>query len=141
MEKCYLELRSVVKYKTARTTLPTRKVADGANTTYMLVNTDGKVDYKSDSYKEVLTQTAEGQILYNINSADVRSNQLDSKSIKDFQAALAAIKANDRMNIVSTDVVAYASPDGEEEKNAELSVNRSKSAEEAFNKVTGKAGL
>lgn len=138
MEKCYLELRGTVKYKTASTNLPSKKVADGANTTYMLVCRKGVVDYKTDNYQDVITQKAEGQILYNINSAEVRDNQLSSKSIKDFQAAIDAIKSNDRMNIVSTDVVAYASPDGEEDKNAELSDNRSKSAEKAFGTVTKK---
>ena len=138
MEKCYLELRGTVKYKTAATNLPSKKVADGANTTYMLVCQNGRVDYKADNYQDVVKQTAEGQILYNINSAEVRNNQLSSKSIKDFQAAIDAIKANERMNIVSTDVVAYASPDGEEDKNATLSTNRSKSAEKAFGSVTKK---
>ena len=138
MEKSYLELRGTVKYKTASTDLPTKKVADGANTTYMLVCQNGRVDYKADNYQDVINQTAEGQILYNINSAEVRNNQLSSKSIKDFQAAIDAIKANERMNIVSTDVVAYASPDGEEDKNAKLSDNRSKSAEKAFGSVTKK---
>ena len=138
MEKCYLELRGTVKYKTAATNLPSKKVADGANTTYMLVCQNGRVDYKADNYQDVVKQTAEGQILYNINSAEVRNSQLSSKSIKDFQAAIDAIKANERMNIVSTDVVAYASPDGEEDKNATLSTNRSKSAEKAFGSVTKK---
>lgn len=141
MEKCYLELRGTVKYKTASTNLPSKKVADGANTTYMLVCRKGVVDYKTDNYQDVITQKAEGQILYNINSAEVRDNQLSSKSIKDFQAAIDAIKSNDRMNIVSTDVVAYASPDGEEDKNAELSDNRSKSAEKAFGTVTKKQAI
>ena len=141
MEKCYLELRGTVKYKTASTNLPSKKVADGANTTYMLVCRKGVVDYKTDNYQDVIAQKAEGQILYNINSAEVRNNQLSSKSIKDFQAAIDAIKSNDRMNIVSTDVVAYASPDGEEDKNAELSDNRSKSAEKAFGTVTKKQAI
>lgn len=138
MEKSYLELRGTVKYKTKATDLPSMKVADGANTTYMLVCKKGKVDYKADNYQEVINQTAEGQILYNINSAEVRNSQLSSKSIKDFQAAIDAIKANERMNIVSTDVVAYASPDGEEDKNATLSDNRSKTAQKAFGTVTKK---
>ena len=138
MEKSYLELRSAVKYKTKTVSLPSRKVADGAITTYMLVDRRGKIDYKSDGYQEVIKQTAEGQILYNINSAEVRNSQLNSRSIKDFQAAIDAIKANDRMNIISTDVVAYASPDGEEDKNARLSDNRSKTAQKAFGTVTKK---
>lgn len=138
MENSYLELRGTVKYKNKATDLPTKKVADGANTTYMLVCKNGKLDYKADNYQEVINQTAEGQILYNINSSEVRNSQLKSKSIKDFQAAIDAIKANERMNIVSTDVVAYASPDGKEDKNAALSDNRSKTAEKAFGKVTKK---
>ena len=138
MEKSHLELRAVVKHKSKSTDVPSKKVADGANTTYMLVCTKGKLDYKADNYKEIINQTAEGQILYQINSANVRNSQLKSQSIKDFQAALEQIKANERMNIVSTDVVAYASPDGKEKDNIKLSDNRSKSAEKAFGKVTKK---
>ena len=136
MEKCYLELRGVVRYKAKSTDLPTKKVADGANTTYMLVCQKGKLDLKDDNYQEIIKQTAEGQILYQINSSTVRNKELKSQSIKDFQAALEEIKANERKNLVSTDVVAYASPDGKEDQNAKLSDNRSKSAEKAFGKVT-----
>ncbi|HJJ82311.1 MAG TPA: hypothetical protein O0X91_01365, partial [Methanocorpusculum sp.] len=88
MEKSHLELRGVVKYKAKSIDLPVKKVADGANTTYMLVCKDGKVDYKADGYQEIIKQTAEGQILYQINSSYVRNNQLKSQSIKDFQAAI-----------------------------------------------------
>ena len=138
MEKCFLELRGTVLYKANSTDLPTKRVAEGANTTYMLVCKDGKVDYKADGYQEIIKQTAEGQILYQINSANVRNSQLKSDSVNDFLAALEEIKANERKNIVSTDVVAYASPDGKEDKNEALSQNRSKTAQKAFNKVTKK---
>ena len=138
MEKSYLELRGVVKHKSKSVDMPTKKAADGANTTYMLVCKDGALDLKADNYQEVIKQTAEGQILYTINSSTVRNNQLSSQSIKDFQAALDEIKANERKTLVGTDVVAYASPDGKEDQNAKLSDNRSKSAEKAFAKVTKK---
>ena len=138
MEKSHLELRGTVRYKAKSVDLPVKKVADGANTTYMLVCKNGKVDYKADGYQEIIKQTAEGQILYQINSAYVRNNQLSSQSIKDFQAAIDEIKANERKNLVSTDVVAYASPDGKEDQNNKLSDNRSKTAEKAFGKVTKK---
>ena len=138
MEKCYLELRGTVKYKNKATDMPTKKVADGANTTYMLVCKKGKLDLKADNYQESIKQTAEGQILYSINSSTVRNKELRSQSIKDFQAAIDEIKANERKNLVSTDVIAYASPDGKEDQNAKLSDNRSKSAEKAFGKVTKK---
>ena len=138
MEKCYLELRGVVKYKDKNTDVPSKKVADGANTTYMLVCKKGALDLKADNYQEIIKQTAEGQILYTINSSAVRNNQYKSQSIKDFQAALDEIKANERKTLVGTDVVAYASPDGKEDQNAKLSDNRSKSAKKAFAKVTKK---
>ena len=137
MENSYLELRGVVKFGKGKTAdVPSKKVADGANTTYMLVCKKGVL--KADNYQEVIKQTAEGQILYNINSSSVRNNQYKTQSIKDFQAALDEIKANERKTLVSTDVVAYASPDGKEDQNAKLSDNRSKSAKKAFGKVTKK---
>ena len=83
----------------------------------------------------VIPQSAEGQILYTINSADVRSKELKSASIKDFQAALDEIKNNERKTLKGTEVVAYASPDGGQELNAKLSDKRSKSADKAWSKV------
>ena len=136
MEKSYLELRSVVTYKGKETNLPTVKVADGANTTYMLVKKVGKVDYKPDNYQDIVPQTTEAQILYQINSSEVRNSEIRSNSIKEFKAALEEIKANERMNIVSTDIIAYASPDGKEDENVKLSDNRSKSAEKVFGQLT-----
>ena len=135
MEKCYLELRGVATNKKKSVDMPSKKVADGANTTYMLVCKQGKVDLKADNYQEIIKQTAEGQILYQINSSTVRNSQLKGQSVKDFQAALDEILANERKTLVSTDVIAYASPDGKEDQNAKLSDNRSKSAEKAYGKV------
>ena len=135
MEKCHLELRGVASHKKDKIDLPTKKVADGANTTYMLVCQKGKLDLKADGYQEIIKQTAEGQILYQINSAAVRNSQIKGQSVKDYQAALDEILANERKTLVSTDVIAYASPDGKEDQNAKLSGNRSKSAEKAYGKV------
>ena len=135
MEKCYLELRGVATNKKKSVEMPSKKVADGANTTYMLVCKQGKLDLKADNYQEIIKQTAEGQILYQINSSTVRNSQLKGQSVKDYQAALDEIIANERKTLVSTDVIAYASPDGKEDQNAKLSDNRSKSAEKAYGKV------
>ena len=135
MEQCQLVLRSTVKLKKKSYKLPTRKVADGLNTTYMLADASGKAPLKADGYKAILQQTAEGQIMYRINSADVQSKQLTSSSIKNFKAALDEIKNNERKTLVGTEVVAYASPDGGEKLNDKLSDRRSKSADKAWDKV------
>lgn len=135
MEKSYLELRGVATLKGKSVKLPTKKVADGVNTTYMLADKDGKISYKADNYQEVIAQTAEGQILYNINSSDVRAKELKSQSIKNFQDALDEIAANERKTLKGTEVVAYASPDGGEKLNNKLSDKRAGSAEKAWTKV------
>ena len=60
MEKCYLELRGTVSHKAKYADLPTRKVADGANTTYMLVCQKGKLDLKADGYHNVYYNGSSG---------------------------------------------------------------------------------
>ena len=138
MENSYLELRGVVKHKKKSIDLPVKKVADGVNTTYMLICKKANLPLKADNYQEVIKQTEEGQVLYQINSSVVRNSETKSQSVKDFLAAVEAVKAHERKTLVSTDVVAYASPDGKEDQNNKLSDNRSKSAEKAFNKITKK---
>ncbi len=134
MEKCYLELRGVVSKGKQSVELPSKKAADGCNTTYTLVCKKGKVDYKADNYKEIIYENPEAQILYTINSSVVRGKELRGQSVKDFQAALDEANANERKTITGVEVVAYASPDGKEAQNDKLSDNRSKSAEKAFAK-------
>ena len=135
MEKSHLELRGVAKYKGKSIKLPTKKVADGVNTTYMLVKAAGLVPLQADGYEAILKQTAEGQILYRVNSAEVQNKQLKSESIKNFQNALDEIKNNERKTLVGTEVVAYASPEGGQKLNQKLSDNRSKTADKAWDKV------
>ena len=136
MEKSYLELRGKVIAGKKTVNLPTKKVADGANTTYMLVKDAGTVSPKADNYQEVISSTTEGQIKYLINSSDVRNSELKGDSVKDFLAALDKIAADERTNVTSTEIVAYASPDGALDKNEQLSDKRSASASKAWDKVT-----
>ena len=136
MEKSHLELRGRVMAGKKSINLPTRKVADGANTTYMLVKRAGNVAFKKDNYQDVIVTTAEGQIKYKVNSSEVRNSELKGTSVKEFLAALDAANANERSTIKSTEIVAYASPEGAEKLNNKLSGNRSQSASKAWDKIT-----
>ena len=135
VENSHLELRMTVIHKDKRIpfTAP-YKVADGANTTYMLVKQSGSLAYAPDAYQAVIPEQNETQILYLINSATVRPSQLKSDEIKAFQEFLTNLKADERRELISTDIIAYASPDGKEDFNAELSERRAKTASDAFNK-------
>ena len=141
MERSRLELRAIARKGDKFVTLPTKKVADGVNTTYMLVKRDGFVTPKADAYQEVITSTAEGQIKYLVNSADVRGSELKGKSVKDFLAAVDQINADDRTSITGTEIRAYASPEGPVNKNNELADKRSTSANKAFQDMAKKHGL
>ncbi len=139
MENCYLELRAVAKYKNKSLALPIRKVADGANTTYMLIEKGdnlGIVNFKADNYQEIIRQTEEGQLKYRVNSANVGNKAIKSASIQEFLNNLDKIKKDERKTIVGTEVIAYASPEGKEDLNSKLSEKRSKSADKFWNKIT-----
>ena len=138
MEKSRLELRGVARKGDKYVNLPVKKVADGLNTTYMLVKRDGFITPKADAYQEVISSTAEGQIKYLVNSAEVRNSELKGKSVKDFLAAIDQINADERTSIASTEILAYASPEGPENKNNELADKRSSSANKALKDMAKK---
>lgn len=135
-ENCHLELRSVAFYGEKRIEIPTRKVADGCNCTSLLADVHGVYQYKKDNYQYVLHQSAEGQILYDVNSAEVKKNQLRSQSIEELQYALAEIMDDDRITVTGNQVIAYASPEGGKDLNAKLSDKRASSAQKAWNSIS-----
>lgn len=137
VEKSYLELRSVAYYNGKPIEIPAIKVADGCNVTQMLATTGGEYEFKKDAYQDVIKESAEGQILYDYNSANVKNSQLRSSSVKEFQAALEEIESDPRYTVTGTRVVAYASPEGGQEYNAKLSDKRAASAKKVWKKVTG----
>lgn len=142
MAKSHLELRGRCTVNNGKTwvTLPTKKVAEGCNITETLAGR-GFYSAKESGYKAIITRQSEGHVMYKINSSEVRNSELKSQSIKDFLAAIKELAENDREELSSIDVVAYASPDGKEEFNNKLSDNRSRTADKAFNKIAKKTEL
>ena len=135
MEKSHLELRGKVLYKDkVYNVAEAFKIADGANTTYMLVNTDGVAKFAKDNYQEVITENEEAQIHFLVNSAQVRNSELKRQDLKDYKETLAALEGDARRTIVGTDVVSYASPEGSEKFNNKLSDKRGQNASKALSK-------
>jgi hypothetical protein len=138
MEKSHLELRAVARKGEKFVNLPSKKVADGVNNTYMLVKRSGFVTPKADAYQEVISSTAEGQIKYLVNSSDVRNSELKGQSVKDFLAAIDQINADERTTITGTEILAYASPEGPEDRNNVLADKRSATANKALKDMAKK---
>lgn len=137
MEKSHLELRVAVWNKLKKYDFPAPyKVADGANITYKLVHTDGETAITSNNYQKILKEKKETQILYPINSHVVRPKELTKAEIKEFEKFLASVEKDERRAVKSTDIVAYASPDGPLTLNSKLSDKRGETAKSAFDRVT-----
>ena len=141
MEKSRLELRALARKGEKYVNLPSKKVADGVNNTYMLVKRSGFITPKADAYQEVIASTAEGQIKYLVNSSDVRNSELKGQSVKDFLAAIDQINADERTTITGTEILAYASPEGPENRNNELADKRSATANKALKEMAKKHEL
>lgn len=139
MEKSELVGRATVKYKKKSWAFPEDvKIADGANTTYMLARKSGAYAAAADNYQDVIPEEVEAQILYLINSANVRSSQLNSEAMKEYKTGVKDVMNDSRRTITGTDIIAYASPDGPQRRNEKLSAEREASAKKAFNQVSKK---
>jgi hypothetical protein len=141
MEKSELVARAKVYYKGNEYVYPADiKIADGANTTYKLVDKSGTetLALMADNYMEVIPLTEEAQILYKVNSAEVRNSEIKSADMARFVNALKALADDARRTVKGTEIVAYASPDGPVGLNDKLSANREKSAKKAFDQLTKK---
>ena len=139
MENSELVGRATVKYKKKSWAFPEDiKIADGANTTYMLARTSGAYAAAADNYQDVIPEEVEAQILYLINSANVRSSQLNSEAMKEYKTGVKDVMNDSRRTITGTDIIAYASPDGPQLRNERLSSEREASAKKAFGQVAKK---
>lgn len=139
MEKSHLELRVAVWNKLKKYDYPAPyKLADGANITYKLLHTDGTTAIAPNNYQKIIREQKETQILYTINSHVVRPKELTKGEIKEFQEFLSKIEKDERRQVVGTDIVAYASPDGPTTLNSKLSDKRGTTAKDAFDKITKK---
>lgn len=136
MQASHLELRSKAFYKDDVIDIPAIKVADGVNVTYQLVELDGAYSLKDDGYQNVIHTSTEGQIMYDVNSASVKSSELRNASVNELKQTLKETKENERAKVTGTKIIAYASPEGGQIFNAKLSDKRAGTAEQAWAKIS-----
>jgi len=135
MEKCRLELRSSAFLGDRMAQVPVIKVADGCVNLVRWAETKGEYAYKPDNYQPTVTTTAEGQILYDVNSAEVKGSQIGGSSIKGLQSAISEGNESERITVKGTRIISYASPEGGEELNDKLSAERSEAAQKAWKQI------
>ncbi len=114
-------------------------IADATITTPFLVNKDFRVIYEADQFKRVTEEKAFAQVNYEKGKSNVRPAELKDKDIVDLQTWLVAAEANPKISIKSIEVVGYASPEGEEDKNNTLSTDRANTGKETVMGIAKKA--
>lgn len=120
---------------------PQVKLADGIIATSQLLSVAPKPVIGKDTYKRITEDAIEGQIMYQINRAEVRKSELQGESLQKLKEEMAAAKANERVEIKGAQVLAYASPDGAFDFNANLSDKRKGTAQSVFVKELSAAKI
>ena len=129
MEKSELYLRFEGKVGKKVIEIPDLKIADGVVATANLAQArDNKTATTPDKFQRVIQELTEADIQFLIQSADIRSSQTKSESMKAFQAAVKDANDAERKEINKLEVAGYASPDGGMALNEKLAQNRQKVA-------------
>ena len=124
-------------------TIPSIKVADGVIATSELPTAaSSNASYAEDAYQRIIKQAQEANIMFLIQQANLRNNQLNSDEMKEFHKKVAEVNADTKnFKLNNIEVSAYASPDGGVKLNTGLAENREKNAEKYLNRQLKKAKI
>ena len=125
MKVATLELRVAGQVKKKTKDLPAKKVADGTIITPLLVKNDEKAIMAKDKFVKTIPRSITGEIFFVISQSQVRPAEMKSKEMEDFEAFIKTGVAKGYA-FKGMNVSAYASPDGELDKNANLAQDRAK---------------
>ena len=137
----YLDFKITKDNKTY--TIPSIKVADGVIATSELPTAaSSNASYAEDAYQRIIKQAQEANIMFLIQQANLRNNQLNSEEMKEFHKKVAEVNADTKnFKLNNIEVAAYASPDGGVKLNTGLAENREKNAEKYLNSQLKKAKI
>lgn len=139
MDKSDLVLRTKGYVKKEKALdFPETKLGTGVISTSKLAQKDAQTIGAVDQFKPRVTETKIADILFLINQANIRPNELkdaDIKEVEDFIKNSLGIKNKEFTGI---DISAYASPDGPEALNEKLSSKRGSSADAYLKKLLKK---
>ena len=124
-------------------TIPSVKIADGVIATSELPTAaSANASYAEDAYQRIIKQAQEANIMFLIQQANLRNNQLNSAEMKEFHKKVAEVNADTKnFKLNNIEVSAYASPDGGLKLNTGLAEDREKNAEKYLNKQLKKAKI
>lgn len=142
MKKSELYLAFTVQSKKKSYELPRVKVADGVISTSELANADKvKPAIAADAFQRIINETRDADIMFLIQQANIRANQLKSEEMQALNNDINATKDNPKQELKGIEISSYASPDGGYELNYKLAGNREKNTMEYLNKQLKKSEI
>lgn len=128
----------VFKKGKAKGYIDEEKIADGTIITPLLVDKDFRVIMAKDEFTRTTQEKQSAVINYLKGSPVVRSTEKVDEDIKELEAFMIEAQENKRIEIKGIDIQAYASIEGEEDRNNTLSENRAASAKKAVMEIAAK---
>ena len=132
MKVAKVELRAQGQVKKKVKDFTPIEIADGTIVTPLLVRNDEKGIYGKDAFVKTTPVNQVAHIYYVINQSTVRPAEMKSEEMKAVQAFITANINNSWYEFKGINVSAYASPDGETEKNENLAKDRAASGSAAM---------
>lgn len=128
MEQSTVELRISGTKGSQSASFDPLAIGTGVITTPYLVQSDDKFLIAEDNFQRVLSFSKEATVNYAYNSSAVRSTELRDQDMKDLADFVEFAAEKDSIVITGTNVMAYASPEGEISLNENLAQERAESA-------------
>lgn len=135
MENVTLEAVAVGKYKTKEKAFPARNIGSGTIITPMWAMDDDMAIIGSDNFQRVVPKEMSATINYMVNKYNVSNGELSDEDMKALSAWVKEMSNNPMFSFNGTDVVAYASPEGELSLNSNLADNRANSGATATGSI------
>lgn len=135
MAKSNLELAFNVVQGSKTYVLPRVTVANGVVATATLA-TVGSVNpaLGTDKFQRVIAEKYDADIMFLINQANIRDNQLRTEAVTNLHKQIDEANADSRREIEEINIRSYASPDGTMEFNTKLAEKREKTTVDYMNK-------
>ena len=143
MAKSELWLEFDAKFGKKVKKIPAIKIADGViSTSELLGKTIGSANpaESEDAFQRIIKQAKEANIMFLIQQANLRSSELKSEGLKEFNQTVFDVYADTKgKKINNIEISAYASPDGGLELNTGLAEKREANTEKYMTKELKKA--
>ncbi len=132
MRNAKLVVRAEGQYKSKKKAFDPIEIGDGTIATSLLVRHDEKTMMAKDAFTKVSPANQMTHIYYTINQSNVRASEMNTEEMKNFKNFISTSLNSPSFTFKGISVSAFASPDGETDRNENLAKDRANSGSAAI---------